>query len=128
MLQARWIEVQGTVVRDTDGRVVQLLGVTRDITERKQTEQALKESEGILRARLGALPAAIYATDAAGRITYSNQAAADLWGKMPKLGEDRWCDLARFYHSDGTPMAIEDCPTEIALKQGRFVRNVEAHS
>ena len=125
MLQARWIEVEGTVVRDTDGRVVQLLGVTRDITERKQTEQALKESEGILRARLGALPAAIYVTDAAGRITYCNQAAADLWGKMPKLGEDRWCDLARFYHSDGTPMAIEDCPTEIALKQGRFVRNVE---
>ena len=45
---------------------------------------------------------------------------------MPKFGEDRWCDLARFYHSDGTPMAIEDCPTEIALKQGRVVRNLEA--
>jgi PAS domain S-box-containing protein len=126
MRHPRWVEVEGTVRRDADGRAVQLLGVTRDITERKQTEQALRESEAILRARLGALPAAIYVTDAGGCITYCNQAAADLWGRIPKLGEDRWCDLARFYHSDGTPMATEDCPTEIALKQDRIVRNVEA--
>ena len=110
---------------DTDGQAAQL-GVTRDITERKQTEQSLKESERILRERLGALPVAIYVTDAAGRITYCNQAAADLWGTKPKFGEDKWCEVARFYHSDGTPMAIKDCPTEIALKQGRVVRNREA--
>ncbi len=125
MLSERWVEVEGTVLCDTDGRAARLLGVTCDITERKQTERSIKESERILREQLGALPVAIYVTDAAGRITYCNQAAADLWGAKPKFGEDKWCDVARFYHGNGAPMAIKDCPTEIALKQGRVVRNLE---
>jgi PAS domain S-box-containing protein len=94
--------------------------------DRRRTEQKLKKSERASRELLGALPAAIYVTDAVGRITYCNESAVDLWGIRPKLGEDRWCDLSRFYHANGAPMATEDCPTEIALKQGRIVRGREA--
>jgi PAS domain S-box-containing protein len=94
--------------------------------ERRLTEQRLQKSERESRELLGGLPAAIYVTDAAGRVTYCNQSAVDLWGVKPKLREDRWCDLARYYHADGTSMALEDCPTEIALKQGRLVRGREA--
>ncbi len=97
---------------------MQLLGVTHDITERKHVEATLQESERALRDLLGALPAAIYVTDAAGRITYCNDAAVNLWGAKPRLGEDRWSDFARYYHADGTPMALQDCPTEIALQPG----------
>jgi len=122
----RWIAVEGTVVRRADGRPERLLGVTRDITERKQTEEKLQKSERKLRELLGALPAAIYVTDAAGRIIYCNQNATDLWGVEPKLGTDKWCDFSRFYFADGTPMALDECPTEIALKQGRLVRGQEA--
>ena len=35
----RWAAVEGTVVRDAAGRPVRLLGVTRDITERKRDEE-----------------------------------------------------------------------------------------
>ena len=31
----RWVAIEGAVVRQADGQPVQLLGVTRDITERK---------------------------------------------------------------------------------------------
>jgi len=41
--EERWVAAEGTVVRDANGRPVQLLGVTRDITERKQAERALAE-------------------------------------------------------------------------------------
>ena len=94
--------------------------------ERRRTERKLLKSERESRELLGALPAAIYMTDAAGRITYCNQNAIDLWGVEPKLRTDKWCDLARFYFADGRPMALDDCPTEIALKQGRVVRGQEA--
>ena len=36
---------------------------------------------------LQALPAAVYTTDAAGRITFYNEAAAALWGYRPELGK-----------------------------------------
>src|SRR5262245_1257804 len=39
----RWVVVEGTVVRGADGRPARLLGVTRDITERKKAELTLAE-------------------------------------------------------------------------------------
>lgn len=124
--QEHWVAVEGTVVRNTQGRAIRMLGVTRDITARKQTEGKLRESERRSRELLAALPAAIYVTDAAGCINYCNQGAVDLWGREPKLGRDKWCDLARFYYADGAPMPLSDCPTELALKQGRVVRGQES--
>jgi PAS domain S-box-containing protein len=41
--QERWVAAEGTVVRDANGRPVQLLGVTCDITEHRQAERVLAE-------------------------------------------------------------------------------------
>jgi PAS domain-containing protein len=46
--QERWVTVEGTVVRDAEGQAVRLLGVTRDITHRKQAAQALAERDAQL--------------------------------------------------------------------------------
>ena len=40
---------------------------------------------------LNALPVAVYTTDAAGYITFYNEAAAALWGCRPKLNSVQWC-------------------------------------
>ncbi len=39
----RWVEAKGTYVRDADGRLLALEGIARDITERVQAEEALRE-------------------------------------------------------------------------------------
>jgi PAS domain S-box-containing protein len=75
---------------------------------------------------LGALPAAVYTTDRAGRITYCNQAAIDLWGHTPELGKDNCFDLCRLAYPDGTPMPLDDRPTQICLLAGRPVVGREA--
>jgi PAS domain S-box-containing protein len=63
-------------VKDAAGRVVGASKVARDITERKQVEQALAE-----RARLLDLSNdAIFVRDAADRITYWNKSASELYG------------------------------------------------
>jgi two-component system CheB/CheR fusion protein len=72
------------------------------------------------------LPAAIYATDAAGHITYYNEAAARLWGHRPKVGDSRWCGSWKLYRPDGTPLPHEECPMAAALKTGKPVRGIDA--
>jgi PAS domain S-box-containing protein len=75
---------------------------------------------------LDALPAAIYTTDAAGRVTYYNTAAVQLVGRRPELGSDEWCVTWRPYRPDGTPLPHDECPMAVALRTGRPVRGVEA--
>lgn len=75
---------------------------------------------------LEALPEAVYITDAEGRITYYNEAAARLWGVRPELGKSEFCGSWKLYWPDGTPLAHSECPMAMALKEKRAIRNVEA--
>lgn len=81
-------------------------------------------SELRFRDLLDAFPAAVYTTDADGRVTFFNHAAEELAGRTPVLGQDRWCVSWRLYTADGAPLALEDCPMAIAIREGRPVRNV----
>src|SRR6476661_8334872 len=74
---------------------------------------------------LQALPAAIYTTDADGRITFFNRACVEFAGRTPKVGE-MWCVTWKLFWPDGAPLAHEDCPMAIAIKENRPVRDVEA--
>ncbi len=75
---------------------------------------------------LDALPAALYVTDAAGRIVYFNEAAATLWGCRPKLHSDQWCGSWRLFWPDGTPLPHDQCPMALALKDGKPNRGCQA--
>jgi PAS domain S-box-containing protein len=87
---------------------------------------ALSERERRFRELLNALPAAVYTTDAKGRLTYFNEAAAELWGRRPQLGSSEWCGSWKLFWADGTPLAHDECPMAIALKEDRPVRGMEA--
>lgn len=96
------------------------------IGDSPRTQALLREGERRFHALLEALPAAVYTTDAAGRITYFNSAAVKLWGHRPTLGTSEWCGSWKLYWPDGMPMAHADCPMAIALKEQRPVRGMEA--
>jgi PAS domain S-box-containing protein len=75
---------------------------------------------------LDALPLAVYTTDAGGRITYYNEAAAELWGHRPVLGKNEWCGSWRLLWPDGRPMRHDECPMAVALREKRPIRGAEA--
>jgi PAS domain S-box-containing protein len=74
---------------------------------------------------LDGLGVAMYTTDADGRITFFNAAAAEFWGRRPAIGEE-WCGSLKLLWPDGTPMRHDECPMATALKESRPVRGSEA--
>ena len=78
------------------------------------------------RQALDELPAAIYLTDAEGRLTYYNAAAIQFSGRIPELGTDTWCVTWKLFRPDGTVLPHDQCPMAIALKEGRTVYGEEA--
>jgi PAS domain S-box-containing protein len=88
--------------------------------------KALIQGDSFFRALVAALPAAIYTTDAQGRITYFNEAAAALWGHRPELGKSEWCGSWKLFWPDGRVLPHDQCPMAIAVKEQRILRGVEA--
>ncbi|WP_395646772.1 PAS domain S-box protein [Terricaulis sp.] len=74
---------------------------------------------------LEALPVAIYRTDAEGRLTFFNDAAADLWGFRPALGAKTWYGELKALTIEGKPLTPEETPIGISLRTGRPVRGME---
>lgn len=96
------------------------------ISESLRSQATLRERERWFHELLDALPAAVYTTDAEGRITYYNDDAVELWGRRPPLGTSTWCGSWKLYWPDGTPLPHDQCPMAIALKEDRPVRGMEA--
>jgi PAS domain S-box-containing protein len=96
------------------------------VLNRRQADAALRLEDQRSAQVLEALPAAVYATDAVGRITFYNEAAVALWGCRPELGKSEFCGSWKLYWPDGTPLPHDQCPMALALKQQRPIRGMEA--
>ncbi len=75
-----WMEIAKAPVRNRDGEVIGIVGVSRDISERKQAEAALRKSEGQLRALLDAIPDRAWLKDAQGRYVAVNRSTQEFFG------------------------------------------------
>lgn len=74
---------------------------------------------------LGMLPVAVYRTDAEGRLTFFNTAAAELWGFEPQLGAHNWHEKLKAFSTDGAQLAPQDTPIGRAIRTGKPVRGTE---
>jgi PAS domain S-box-containing protein len=75
-----WAESTISIVRNQDGQPIGLMGVERDVTERKRAEEALRRSEEKLSLTLDSVSEGITVTDLEGNIVQLNQAAARMHG------------------------------------------------
>lgn len=76
----RW--VRESVQVSAGGRTLRLDGVIRDVSERKQVEERLRQGEAV-RAFLDGVPGPAFLRDAGGRLVHANAAFAALCGKAP---------------------------------------------
>ena len=116
--------------RELLARVNSHLKMARTRQEVAQVERKLRaeaeKREHQFREMIDVLPAAIYTTDAKGRLTHFNRAAVEFSGREPHLGSDQWCVSWKLYRPDGTPLPHDECPMAVALKEGRVISGAEA--
>lgn len=111
---------------DANGRLCGAINVFQDITEKEKADERIRENERHLRELIEALPAAVFTTDAEGRITAYNQEAVRFSGRIPRIGSDSWCVSWKLFRPDGTLMPHHECPMAMALKTGKAIRGVES--
>ena len=76
----KWWDILISPIMDEEGAPRQLLSVSRDITDRKRAEQALRESEAQYRRLLDTLEEGYLKADLQGHIVTANAASAKLFG------------------------------------------------
>ncbi|MDD1766004.1 MAG: PAS domain S-box protein, partial [Methanomassiliicoccales archaeon] len=79
-----WNESTFSLVRNSKGEPAGILGVGRDITERKRMEQVLRDSEERYRELADSITDVFFAMDKDLRYTYWNEASEDLTGISAK--------------------------------------------
>lgn len=88
-----WLHVQGQRISGPDETPVCVLGSWVDITEHKQAEAQLRDSETRFRALTTLAPVGIYHTDAAGRLLYANRRWCTIAGLAPaQAHDDGWAN------------------------------------
>jgi len=106
--------------REDDGTISGVLVLATDVTKQVIAQQKIRESEKNYRHLVTHLPVALYTCDAAGHILLYNQAAINLWGRVPQAGIEKWNGAFRLYKADGSPLPLDKAPMAIALKEGRI--------
>ncbi len=68
-----WVELSITPVANASGEYIHFIGIQRDITERKRTEEALRQSEEKYRFLTEATPQFVWIAQPDGQLNYCNQ-------------------------------------------------------
>jgi PAS domain S-box-containing protein len=74
------LSVQCLITEIRDGRTVKVFGIIQDITEHKNTEEALLEGEKRFRDLAEMLPEVVFETDREMNLTFANQQAFSVFG------------------------------------------------
>src|SRR6266403_5305597 len=118
-----WLEKNAQAFFDEDGRMLNVIGMVTDITDHKQAEDALRESEDKLRVLLDSAAEAIYGVDLEGRCTFCNPAClrALAYERVDELIGKNMHELIHHTRADGTLLPVEECRIFKAFRTGEGV-------
>jgi PAS domain S-box-containing protein len=107
-----WLEKTGRAYFDEYGRIVRMIGMVADITERKQAEEALRESEEQFRTLAEAIPQLCWMAHGDGHIFWYNQRWYTYTGTTPEQMEGwGWQSV---HDPQVLPLVLERWKTSIA--------------
>jgi PAS domain S-box-containing protein len=98
----RWILARGTAIYNAEGKPYRITGTDTDITERKQAQIALNESQQRISSIVESITDAFYVLNHQWQFTYINSQAAQLWNCTPEelLGKHLWEEFPEAINSN----------------------------
>ncbi|MCK5001490.1 MAG: PAS domain S-box protein [Gammaproteobacteria bacterium] len=117
--ETHFVYEQGKAIYDVDGRAESLVGTVIDISERKQSEEAVKAAERRSSLLLESASDGIFGVDKEGILTFINPAGTKLLGfDAEELKGKRIHPLIHHSYNDGSPYPVEKCPMYQAFTTG----------
>lgn len=123
--EVRWYSTVKVPLLDEEGKCRQLLGVSTDITEHRNSVQALRENEDLLRKVVEAMPVGVWILDGSGQIVHFNSEASRIWGGGLKVGIERFQEFKAWWASNGQRLKSEDWGASRAFLKGETSFNEE---
>ncbi len=119
----RWMKSRAKAVVDENGRLLRLLGVEVDITERKLYEDALFREKESAQITLQSIGDGVITTDAKCNVEYVNPVAEDLTGWKVDDASGRSIDeIFRGFHEE-TCEPLEN-PLAVSIRRDRAIKSV----
>jgi diguanylate cyclase (GGDEF)-like protein/PAS domain S-box-containing protein len=119
----RWMKSRAKSILDDNGRLLRLLGVEVDITERKLYEDALFREKESAQITLQSIGDGVITTDAHSNVEYINPVAEDLTGWKVDDASGRPIDeIFRGFHEE-TCEPLEN-PLAVSIRRDRAIKSV----
>jgi len=117
----RWIARRAEFLRDEQGNVLQMRGVTQDITEQKAAEQTLRESEAQFRTFAQSVPNQVWTAMADGQLEWFNDRVFEYSGRSHEdLASKGWSCILHPDDVSAASAAWEEAVREGTLFETEF--------
>jgi formate hydrogenlyase transcriptional activator len=118
-----WVRNNVSLVRGAESTPQFMLALSEDITERKQAQEALQQSDERARLILNSAAEGIFGCDSHGTCLFCNTAAAEILGydAAEQLIGQNMHSLEHHTRKDGTPFPIDECPIYLGFLENRGV-------